>query len=181
MHDTWGALFHYSGIYCVHFIWEEVDKIINLPFLLPKHFCSDPSAFWEDVCLWHSWSSAHHLHAVWCSFPGHKARDVQKGFLGAWMAIKWGLMSRVTDCWASSELQIPSVRGMCMCVYVCTHVCIYEIEIQGPPKYNIKPRAKAPLFRFQSGTGKKVWKSVRIPKTGPRKTQRIQQSYSCES
>ena len=92
-------------------------------------------------------------------------------------------MSRVADCWASSELQIPSVRGVCMwCVYVCMHVCVCEIEIQGPPEYNIKPRAKAPLFRFQSGTGKrKVWKSIRIPKTGPRKTQRIQQSYSHES
>lgn len=40
MHDSWGAIFHYAGIYCIHFIWEEgVDKIINLPFLLPKCFC----------------------------------------------------------------------------------------------------------------------------------------------
>ena len=85
----------------LHSSWEEgFDKLINSPFLLPKHFSgSDPPALWGGDWLWHCWTcTAHHLHGVWCGFPTHKARDVQKVSLGPTWWYLWELVFEVIDC-----------------------------------------------------------------------------------
>ena len=164
--------------------WEGgFDKLINLPFLLPKHFCSDPSVFWGDVCLWRSWRcSAHHLHAVWCSFQDMKQEVCRRVSWGPeWWSNEGGCLGlQIAGPALSSRSQVSEacVCGVDMCE--CTCVCVWDRD-SGPSKVQCKAQSQGPSIQVSEWYRKKEGlEECQDPKTGPRKTQRIQQSYSHE-
>lgn len=141
MHDSWGAIFHYAGIYCIHFIWEEgVDKIINLPFLLPKCFCHSniPSSKLVFVSDFHPQNSQNSLVFAF----GFEVRGPGHGESFPWGLKGVSCVNRFCGCWsccAGAEHWVPSDRGTCMLLISWFVHLLYArlCKAQSPPEWHL--------------------------------------------
>lgn len=111
----------------LHSSWKEgFDKLINLPFLLPKHFSCSNSPCSLKQCLWGCWSGQHTVFMVFDAVFQDQGKKCAEGF-------PWGLNGDSHESW-SLELQVglgqhwildSKCRGShaffstCVCLFVC--------------------------------------------------------------